>query len=93
MGREHPASLPTCPPAHLLDSRLMASVIPCRTFRRHFSAWRDGVASIADEAMREHLTACGRCHALSRALDVGVRVLRHSELAWPTSPSKHSTAR
>lgn len=70
----------------------MSPVISCRTFRRHFSAWRDDVAPIADAAMREHLDACGRCHALARALDVGVRVLRASELAWPSSPSTPFTA-
>ena len=42
--------------------------------------------------MREHLSACGRCASLTRALDVGVRMLRARELEWPTSRSMPSIA-
>jgi hypothetical protein len=70
----------------------MSPSLTCRSFRRHFSAWRDGDPAMPDADMREHLSACGRCASVTRALDVGVRVLRARELEWPTSPSMRSTA-
>jgi hypothetical protein len=71
----------------------MSHALSCRAFRRHFSDWRDGVATVDAAAMREHQDGCGRCHALARALDVGVRMLRASELAWPPSRSTPFTGR
>jgi hypothetical protein len=70
----------------------MSPVISCRTFRRHMSDWRDRLAGVPEAAMTEHQSACGRCASLMRALDVGVRVLRTTELAWPTSRSTISPA-
>jgi hypothetical protein len=70
----------------------MPNTLSCRTFRRHFSAWRDGEPAVPDADMREHLSACGRCASLTRALDVGVRILRARELEWPTSRSMPSIA-
>ena len=84
-GLRFPEPLVTSrPPAYL---HRVSTPFNCRTFRRHFSAWRDGDPSAPDEAMHEHVGACGRCASIARALDVGVRVLRANELAWPTSPS------
>jgi hypothetical protein len=70
----------------------MPNTLSCRTFRRHSSAWRDGDPAVPDAGMREHLSACGRCASLTRALDVGVRMLRARELEWPTSRSMPSIA-
>ena len=70
----------------------MPITVSCRTFRQQFSAWRDGDPTTPDTAMREHFAACGRCASVTRALDVGVRLLRASELEWPTSRSMPSIA-
>ena len=56
------------------------------------SAWRDGQPGVPVEDMLEHLGTCGRCAAIARALDVGVRVLRATELEWPTSRTTPSSA-
>ena len=70
----------------------MPITMSCRTFRQRFSAWRDGHPTTPDADMREHSSACGRCASVTRALDVGVRVLRASELEWLTSRSMPSIA-
>jgi hypothetical protein len=70
----------------------MPTTVSCRTFRRYFSAWRDGDSSVPVDAMREHATTCGRCAAVARALDIGVRVLRANELEWPNSRTMPSIA-
>jgi hypothetical protein len=70
----------------------MSSSLSCRSFRRHFSAWRDGDPTTPDADMRAHASACGRCASVTQALDVGVRVLRASELEWPISRSMRSIA-
>jgi hypothetical protein len=65
----------------------MPATLTCRTFRRYFSAWRDGDPSAPADAMDEHTATCGRCASLARALEVGVRILRAKEQEWPTSRS------
>jgi hypothetical protein len=56
------------------------------------SDWRDRQAGVPEAAMTEHLSACGRCASVMRALDVGVRVLRATELEWPTTRTIPSSA-
>jgi hypothetical protein len=55
----------------------------CRAFARSLSAWRDREPDVSDDTMQAHLVACGRCAALYRALEVGVRVLRATEIPPP----------
>jgi hypothetical protein len=56
------------------------SAFTCRSFARHLSDWRDGEPDAPHDHMQAHLLACGRCAALYRALEIGVRVLQGTEI-------------
>jgi hypothetical protein len=57
-----------------------SSAFTCRSFAQHLSDWRDGQPGAPHEHMQAHLLACGRCAALYQALEIGVRVLRGTEI-------------
>lgn len=52
----------------------------CCEFGRNSSDFRDGTDAELAHRMREHAAACGHCRARTWALQIGVDVLRMSEI-------------
>jgi hypothetical protein len=63
---------------------MSTSAFTCRSFAQHLSDWRDGQPGAPHEYMQAHILACGRCAALYRALEIGVRVLQGTEILAAT---------
>lgn len=52
----------------------------CREFGRYYSDFRDGNDPELAHRMREHSSACRQCRSHDRALQIGVELLRVSEI-------------